>query len=208
MAEFLTKIQIQAIREIRSFMACKGRSPSVRELMISLGYKSPRSAANIINDLIHQKILLRKDHRQFVFLKNISWGDSGAMTVDVPLVGIAPCGSPVFAEENIQTTIPVSISIAKPPYKYFLVKAKGDSMDLSGISDGDLVLSRQQSVAESGDRVIALINNEVTIKLIKFTEGAVILLPNSSNAAHKPIILGNDFEIQGVITCVIPLDGV
>ncbi len=173
--------------------------------MIRLGYKSPRSAAKVINDLIQQKILVRKNGRGLAFLKDVAWSDNGAMTINIPVVGVVSCGTPILSEENIQATIPVSVSIAKPPYKYFLVKAKGDSMNLGGIIDGDLVLVRKQSTAESGDNIVALIDNEVTIKQMKVLEDTLVLMPKSSNTNHAPIILSKDFRVQGVVVRVISL---
>ena len=73
-------------------------------------------------------------------------GDS-EQTVEVPVVGRAACGMPILAEENIEEMIPVSTKIAAPPYKYYMLRAKGDSMDQAGISDGDMVLVRQQATA-------------------------------------------------------------
>ncbi|HUV30703.1 MAG TPA: transcriptional repressor LexA [Acidobacteriota bacterium] len=131
--------------------------------------------------------------------------DSHAKTVDVPLVGSAPCGTPVFADENIEGVFPVSTKLARAPYRYFLLRAIGDSMNQKGIQDGNLVLVRQQPSAENGDRVVALIDEEATIKEFHRTSNAIILKPKSTNKQHQPIILTNDFQILGVVQTVIEL---
>lgn len=77
------------------------------------------------------------------------------------------CGSPIFAEENIEAKIPVSIHFAKPPHKYFFLRAKGDSMNKRNIDDGDLILVREQHTANDKDIVVALIDDEATIKEFK-----------------------------------------
>ena len=100
--------------------------------------------------------------------------------------------------------IPVSVQLAKAPYKYFLLKARGDSMDEKGIKDGDFVLVRQQSAAENGDIIVALIDNEATIKEFYKTSNAVILKPRSKNKTHQPIILTTNFQIQGIVAAAIP----
>ena len=69
---------------------------------------------------------------------------------------------PIFAEENIETEIPVSTRIVSPSKKYFFLRAVGDSMTERGIEDGDLVLIEQTNIAESGKVVVALINDEAT----------------------------------------------
>jgi repressor LexA len=125
-------------------------------------------------------------------------------TVNVPVIGKASCGKPILAEENIETTIPVSTKIARPPYKYFFLRVKGDSMNLAGINDGDLVLVRQQQTAENKDIVIALIDDEATIKEYNIMDDKIILKPKSNNPVHKPIILTKNFLIQGIVVSVVP----
>ncbi len=65
---------------------------------------------------------------------------------------------------------------------------------------------RQQAVAEDGDKVVALINDEATVKIFEQADGAVILRPKSSNKKHKPIILTDNCVIQGVVVAVLPGD--
>ncbi|MCX8094522.1 MAG: transcriptional repressor LexA [Candidatus Goldbacteria bacterium] len=124
-------------------------------------------------------------------------------TVQVPVVGKASCGKPILAEENIESTIPVSTKIARPPYKYFFLRAKGDSMNLAGINDGDLVLVRQQQTAQNKDIVVALIDDEATIKEYNIMDDKVILKPKSDNPVHKPIIVTRDLKIQGIVVSTI-----
>ena len=122
----------------------------------------------------------------------------------MPLVGTVACGTPLLAEENIEAIIPVSVKLAKPHYKYFLLKASGDSMDQAGINDGDLVLVRQQPAAEIGDIVVALIDDEATIKEFHVSDETIILKPRSTNKQHKPIILTRGFQVQGIVITSIP----
>ena len=124
-------------------------------------------------------------------------------TREVPLVGSIPCGSPVVSEENIEAMIPVSEKLARPPHTYFLLRARGDSMNAAGINDGDLVLVQQQSTAKNGDKVVALVDNESTIKEFHRQKDVVLLKPKSTNRSHKPIIVTSDFLIQGVVVTSI-----
>ena len=124
-------------------------------------------------------------------------------TVKIPLLGIVACGMPIFAEENIEAEIPVSVKLIKRSYKYFLLKAFGDSMNKKGINNGDIVLIRQQQVAENGDLILALIDNEATIKEYQNNGNTIVLKPNSTNPDHQPIILTSDFRIQGIVETVI-----
>jgi len=199
----LTHREIEAIRQMRNSLMHRGRTPSVRELMVSLGYKSPRSVAVIVEQLINKGILRRKSNGAVQLIKNLESDKMRAQTVDVPLVGTIACGPPALAEENIEAMIPVSIKLAQPPYKYFLLKAKGDSMDKKVINDGDLVLIRQQTTAENGDIVVALIDGEATIKEFHVFDKVIVLKPRSRNSQHKPIILSRDFQIQGIVVTSI-----
>lgn len=196
--------ELEAVREIRNFIMHAGRIPSMRELMSSLGYRSPRSASLIVNKLIEKGVLRRKDDGGLQFVKSLCDDATRAQTVDVPLVGVVACGAPILAEENIQAKIPVSIRLACPPHRYFLLKAKGDSMNQKGINNGDFVLVRQQMTAKNGDTVVALIDSEATVKEFYKSNEAVVLKPRSKNKQHQPIVLTRDFQIQGVVVATIP----
>ncbi len=169
-----------------------------------LRYKSPRSAAILIGRLVGRGILRRRTDGSLQFVEAKLTQFSGTQTVDVPLIGTVPCGSPILAEENIDGFVSVSTSIAKPGSRYFLLRAGGDSMNKVGIDEGDMVLVRQQSFANEGNRVVALIDGEATLKEYHQKKGMVVLLPRSTNRRHKPIILTEDFQVQGVVVTTIP----
>lgn len=196
--------ELEALREIRNSLMHRGKIPSVRELMSSLGYRSPRSAAVIYDNFVRKGILRRKQNGNFQFVKDISDDTVRAKTVDVPLVGHVSCGVPVLAEENVEAMISVSTKLAQPPHKYFLLRAEGDSMDQKGIKDGVLLLIRQQTKAQNGDIVVALIDDEVTVKEFHAAGETVILKPRSKNKKHQPIVLTKDFQVQGIVVTAIP----
>jgi repressor LexA len=173
--------------------------------MKELGYQSPHSATIVINRLIDLGMLKRRtSDGQLQILKDLETHSSHARTIDIPLVGSAPCGQPLLAEENIEMTIPVSTALARPPHRYFLLRAIGDSMNQKGIESGDLVLVRQQPDAENGQAVVALIDDEATIKELHKSADAVVLRPKSSNPSHRPIVLHDNFQVQGVVVATIP----
>jgi len=202
-ATVTTNKELEAVREIRNSLMHVGRMPSMRELMSSLGYRSPRSASLIIEKLIKKGVLRRRRDGSLQFVKSLGDDTSRAQTVDVPLVGIVSCGAPILAEENVQAHIPVTTKLAKPPHKYFLLKVRGDSMNQKGINGGDLVLVRQQSVANDGDTVVALVDDEATIKEFQIGKKTYVLRPRSTNKMHQPIVLTKDFQIQGIVVTAI-----
>lgn len=125
-------------------------------------------------------------------------------TVNIPLLGTIACGTPILAVGNIEAEIPVSTDLIKGSSKYFLLRAKGNSMNEVGINDGDLVLVKQQITAENGDFVVALIDDEATIKEFHKNSDAIVLKPKSTEQKHQPIILTRDFRIQGIVVATIP----
>ena len=124
--------------------------------------------------------------------------------IKIPLVGSAPCGNPLLSEENIDEYIEVEKSKIKPGYNYFIIRAIGDSMNLAGINDGDLVLCRQQLKADTGNRVVALLGDNVTIKEYgPHIDGVRLLLPRSSNKDHIPITPDEGDSVQGIVQEVL-----
>lgn len=189
----------EAIRHIRNWLVHHGRSPSVRELMKLLKYSSPRSASLVLERLAKAGFVKRRPDGNLQLLRDLEDQATNPQTVDIPLVGSVACGIPILAEENIEAMIPVSKGLARPGSRYFLLRAIGDSMDLAGIEDGDLVLVRQHATAQNGDLVVGLIDDEATIKEFHHAGNAVILKPKSRNKKHQPIILTENFQIQGVV---------
>jgi repressor LexA len=195
----------KAYNLIRNKLIHEGRKPTLREINEVTGGKSPRSASIVIDRLV--RIGLLKRHGDNIRLsENSIVNPASISTVDVPLVGTVSCGLPILAEENIETYIPVSTALARKGAIYFLLRASGDSMNQAGINDGDILLVRQQSIADDGQKVVALINDEATVKILERKNNAVILRPKSSNSKHKPIILTDNCEIQGVVVAVLPSD--
>ena len=126
-------------------------------------------------------------------------------TVSVPVVGSIACGIPILAEENIEEYVPLPESVFGSG-RFFILHAAGDSMTGAGIDDGDLVVIRQQSTAEPGQIVVALIGKQdATLKRYRpdpVTDRAELL---PANDRYDPITVGPDEEltIQGVAVKII-----
>ncbi|HEY5220849.1 MAG TPA: transcriptional repressor LexA [Candidatus Paceibacterota bacterium] len=186
---------------LRNQIMHSGTTPSLREIGKAVGYASPRSV---------QLMLERLKKRGFISYINgvIKLSPNKApmseRTVDVPLVGSVACGSPTLAEQDVEAFIPISTRIAKPNHTYFLLRATGSSMNKSGIDNGDLLLVRQESTAEEGEKVVALINDDATVKHIHYGDDVIVLKPHSTKKEYKPIVLSDDFMIQGVVDAVFP----
>lgn len=127
--------------------------------------------------------------------------------VQIPLVGSAPCGSPLLGEENIEDYISVPKEKIKLGFQYFILQAEGDSMNLAGINDGDLLLCYASVKPETGDRVVALLGSEnVTIKYYSKMLNRRVLLPKSTNPKHKEIFPEEGDSVQGVVQEVLNIE--
>jgi repressor LexA len=187
----------EAIRHIRNFLLLNGRVPSVRDLTEMMGYQSPRSAALILKALIDKGVLKRV--KRNILEMELKGETIQEQTIDVPIIGSVSCGVPAEAIERVdEQKIPVSIKLAKPPYKHFFLRAKGTSMDKLGIEDKDLVLIRQIPSAQNGDIVAAVIDGEATLKEFQRVSGGVVLKPHSNDPIFKTILVSSDFLVQGV----------
>ncbi len=204
--EQLTKKEQLVLQKVKEYLSSSEKI-TIRALQIALGYASPRSIS-VLLDQIMTKWWLYRDSRDELTLSPNLQNDSFAVR-SIPLIGSVACGMPIFAEENIETEIPVSIKIVNQFDKYFFLRAQWDSMNQKWVNDGDLVLVRQTNVARDGDIIVALINDEATLKEYRQKSDTVYLIPHSDNPRHKPIILDEsdgNIMIQWVFVRAFPGD--
>lgn len=200
----LTPKEFKGLFFIRDALVYRGRTPTLQAISDQVGFKSRRSAMLLIDRLIKKGYLARTPAGGLRVLREPEGITPTERTIELPLVGSAPCGLPLLAEENVETTVPVSQKIARPGATYFLLRAIGNSMDRAGINDGDLVIVRSQPTADDGDRVVALIDDEATIKELSRRDDKIVLLPRSSDPRYRPIIMDRDFLVQGVVVGAVP----
>jgi len=201
----LTQKQEEFFNILADYIQREKIPPTNREILKMMGLKSPRNIAQYLDVLEAEGYVKRgKGARNIKIIKSPYDKNNSGKTVKVPILGYVPCGTPFLAEENIEKNIAVSRKIAKPPYKYFMLRAVGDSMNKAGINNNDLVLVRRQMTANSGDIVAALIDDEATIKQLQLHKDHITLEPRSTNKDHCPIILERDFSIQGVVVKSMP----
>ena len=196
----LTKKEKELLELLQFKLNSEGKYPSYSELQKEMGYASKRSIGVLIEKLVEKGEIRKIDGNIRLTRIHANHNDD---TIDVPLIGEVSCGIPIFAEQNIQATIAISTKFAKPGNNYFLLSAYGKSMNVPkngnrGIKSGDLVLVKVQKSAEDKDWVVALVNNEATIKEYYKGDNHVVLKP-SSTENFQPMILHDDFQIQGIV---------
>jgi len=189
---------------IKEYIEKNGVSPTLSEIKEYFNYGSLTSVQRSIISLEKDKLLSRDKYQQ----RGIQIIKKSQNTVNIPLVGNVACGAPLLATENIEGYIPTDKKfISGDEKKYFYLKATGDSMDEAGINNNDLILVKSQPTADDGQKVVALVNDEATVKFLKRGDGYIALIPRSSNSLHKPIILqdASNLSIQGVVISVFGL---
>lgn len=189
----LTEKQKEVLTTINEFVTQKGVSPTLKEIQDLLGYKEISSVQRHTEALKRKGFLFSNKHqsRGLKIVKKLS------KKTNVPLLGSITCGQPILAVENIEAYIPYEVK--GDPKDYFFLRAIGDSMDKAGINDGDLVLVKKQQVADPGDKVVALIGDDATIKIFRECDKCIVLEPKSSNPVHKPLYIFDDLQIQGKV---------
>ncbi len=129
---------------------------------IAVGVQTSKATAyRYIEELIERGEIEKNSRFGNLVTKNIAKSLQKADCI--PIVGEIACGSPILAEENIESYVTFSRELLGGG-KFFILRAKGDSMINAGINDGDLVIVRQQETADEGQIVVALINDEATLK--------------------------------------------
>jgi repressor LexA len=193
----LTNRQKEVLSTIQELTLKMGFSPTLKEIRDYLGYKNITSVQRHTEALKRKGYLVSDKHkpRSLVVKKDLKH------KYNIPLVGVVTCGQPILAQENIEAYIPLEVK--GDPKDFFILRVIGDSMNKADINNGDLVLIKKQVDAEPGDKVVALVGDEATIKIFKQEKDRVILEPRSTNPIHKPLYIFDNLEIQGKVVDVI-----
>lgn len=145
------------IRFIDDYIDNYGRSPSTQEISSGTGL-SPATVSRYLSRMREDGIIDYSGHRNIVTKRN-----RATETNAVPVLGSVSCGIPKFAEENIEEYVKLPVSLFGKG-DFFLLRASGNSMIEAGIDSGDLVLVRRQDYAAPGQIVVALMEEEATLK--------------------------------------------
>lgn len=197
----LTKRQRQILDYILRQMHRKGYPPSVREIGAAVGLSSSSTVHSHLSAL-EKRGFIRRDPTKPRALEVLNWRDSDLPLVgkskSIPLVGRVAAGQPLLAEENIEDFIAVPAEFAAD--NSFMLRVKGDSMIEAGILEGDYLVVRQQTTANNGDIVVALIENEATVKRFFKEKTRIRLQPE--NKAMEPIFT-SDIIVLGKVVALM-----
>lgn len=194
----LTGRQKQILEFIKKQSREKGYPPSVREIGESVGLSSSSTVHGHLARL-EEKGYIHRDPskpRAIEILDDDGRAIQRHRLVSVPLIGRVTAGEPILAVQNIEDYIPLPRDLAGGEGT-FLLSVRGDSMIGAGIYDGDLVIVRPQPSADNGDIVVALLEEEATVKRYFREKGAVRLQPE--NPTMEPIVAKNVSVLGKVI---------
>ena len=177
----------------------QGYPPSVREICSALGFKSTSTVQMYVTRLISKGYLSKSDGKSRTIRKSEEANDS-SHKYKVPLIGQVAAGMPILATQNLEGYITYSSTRSYDKEKLFCLKVKGDSMIDVGILNGDYVIIEQRSYAENGEIVVALVEDEATVKRFFKENGVYRLQPE--NKAMEPIIV-NEVSVLGKVIAVL-----
>jgi len=188
----------KVFRFVRDRLA-SGQPPTVREVMEAFGFRSPQTAREHLDGLLEEGRLKKEPG----VARGFRLPGRGDATMMVPLLGRVPAGPLDLAVEDLESHLPVQTR--RTPGELFGLRVRGDSMKDAGILDGDVVVVRKQSRAESGEIVVALVGDEATVKRLRIKRGRIELHPE--NDAYAPIlpepadvkVLGKVIEVRRVL---------
>lgn len=179
----LTPRQEMVLNYIRHFISLHGYPPSVREICKATGLSSSSTVHGHLNRLA-SKGYIRRDPTRSRAIELLTTYPVSSQTpknmVSVPLLGKITAGQPILAIENIEDVFPLPAELAGSE-DAFMLHVKGDSMIEAGILDNDYLIVRPQDSAENGDIVVALLDNEATVKYFYREEDHIKLVPANSN---------------------------
>lgn len=201
--EGLSDKQIKIIKYIKDELSLRGYPPSIREICQAVGLSSTSSVHAHLNTL-EEKGYIKKGTNKRRALELIDADDiccnmPKKEIVNVPIVGTVTAGSPILAVENIDDTLPISIDFVGNKESYVL-KVKGESMIEAGILNGDYVIVNSQHTAKNGDIVVALIDDEATVKSFYKEKDHIRLQPQ--NSSMDPILIKDPY-ILGIVKAVV-----
>mgnify|MGYP003643876431 FL=1 len=200
MAKELTKRQREILDYVIECVRDRGMPPTIAEIGEEFGIASTNGVNDHLVALEKKGFIERSSKARGIIITDkaaigLYQSDVGVL----PLVGSVAAGMPILAEENIEGHVPVDSSMAQR--KAFCLRVRGDSMIEDGILDGDIIIVDQGKKAYPGDVVVALVEDEATVKHF-YPEGAIIELRPANASMETMRFPARDVSLQGVVVAL------
>ncbi len=199
----LTERQQQILDFIKEYVDNFNYPPTYREICKHFNISSTNGVKRHVDALQKKGYLdlLKNASRTLSIKRNELKANENLL--DIPIVGRVAAGYPILSEENVESTISVDTSFIRANDKCFALKVKGDSMIKAGILENDYVIINQQNTANNGDIVVALVNDEATLKRYYKNNGNVMLIPENDNFLPITVNFSDKFTIIGKVIGVM-----
>jgi DNA (cytosine-5)-methyltransferase 1 len=193
----ITKKQKQVFDFINTYISENGISPTIEEIRKKLKLKAVSTIHEHINSLKAKGYLSKSENSA----RSLSLRKEIKSILEIPIIGKIAAGYPIEAIENFEDTISIVNPSIKTSEGYYALRVVGESMIDEGIFDGDIVVIKKQSVAENGQTVVAIIDdNEATLKKLYREKARYRLEPRNPS---MPTLFRTDVEVRGVVVQVI-----
>jgi DNA (cytosine-5)-methyltransferase 1 len=193
----LTKKQKAVLDFINSYISENGISPTIEEIRKELGLKAISTIHEHLNTLKEKGYIKREDSSS----RNIKTSKILSPVIEIPILGRISAGLPIEVIEQTENTVSIVNPKIKNSKDYYALQVFGNSMIDEGIFDGDLVIIKKQSVAENGQTVVAIVDdNEATLKKIYKEKNGFRLQP--ANQTFLPLFK-KEVEIRGVVVQIV-----
>ncbi len=207
MKKELTDRQEEILNFINSYREDNGFPPTIREIAKQFGMSSTFGVKKHLDALVKKGYLQISSNasRGISTLQNndIPVLEKNELFAKVPIIGRVAAGSPILAEQNIEGSLIIDPALIRRNDNCFALKVKGDSMINAGIFEGDFVIVVPSTEVKNGDIVVALIDDEATVKTFENKNGGIRLLP--ANDCYQPIEVKNssNFSLAGKVKGII-----
>ena len=193
---YLTERQKSILEFLESFRAAKGYSPTHREICEEFGYSSYGTVHKHLK-LLEKKGFLRRDWNQKRGVELVERGREAPRAPEIPFLGRIAAGQPIEAIRDREVlAVPPSLMNGGEG-EHYVLKVEGDSMIDEGIHDGDLVVVQRRDTADTGEMVVALVEDEATLKRFH-PEGPQVRLQPSNRLMQPIMVAADEIRIQGV----------
>ena len=208
----LTERQEEILIFIKQFREESGYPPTLREIGKKFGISSTFGVKRHLDALVKKGYLNIESNasRGISFLKaddeivkSSALNEKNEIFAKIPIVGRVAAGTPITAIENIEGSIIIDPAFIKKAEDSFALRVKGDSMIDSGIFDGDLVIVIPNKSVMNGEIVVAMLDDEVTVKTFENKNNQIRLIPSNNNYQPIEITTGREFSIVGKVAGVV-----
>ncbi len=178
-----------------------GYPPSYQELANRLGISSKNAIKKHVDALVTKGYLEKGGLARTLKIIDPEYDSKSKFEAQVPLIGYVAAGFPILAEQNIERYVPVPRAFIKSEGRYYALRVRGDSMINAGIFEDDLVIVKAINIGEHMDIVVALIDDEVTVKRLIIKDNLNYL--KAENPAYNNIYPQESWSIQGKVVGLV-----